>query len=61
MNPETATDLKFPDWSGMAEHKTHMNFAQAIEWNEDLLELFPPKPNRAELDAKAKCLIPFVF
>ena len=54
-----APGLEFPDWSGMASHDVHMTFAQAVEWNEEMLEMFPPKPNRAVLDAEAKCNVEF--
>ncbi len=47
--------LEFPDWSGMVPHEGRMSFEQAVRWNEEMLEMFPPKPNRAALDADAKC------
>jgi len=50
-----APGLAFPDWSGMARHEERMTFDQAVRWNEEMLAMFPPKPNRAELDAEAKC------
>jgi hypothetical protein len=43
----------------MASHDVHMTFAQAVQWNEEMLEMFPPKPNRAALDADAKCNVEF--
>jgi hypothetical protein len=51
--------LEFPDWSGMAPHEGQMSFEQAVRWNEEMLAMFPPKPNRAALDADAKCLAEF--
>jgi hypothetical protein len=47
--------LAFPDWGGMATHEERMTFEQAVRWNEEMLAMFPPKPNRAALDADAKC------
>ena len=54
-----APDLEFPDWSGMAPHNVQMTFEQAVHWNEEMLSMFPPKPNRAALDADAKCTVEF--
>jgi hypothetical protein len=54
-----APDLEFPDWSGMAPHGGRLTFEQAVGWNEAMLATFPPKPNRAALDADAKCLVEF--
>lgn len=56
-----APGLEFPDWSGMVSHPNRMSLAEAIEWNEEMLELFPPKPNRAVLDAEAKCQVEFLL
>ena len=56
-----APGLEFPDWSGMAPHEARMTFEQAAQWNEELLAMFPPKPDRASLDADAKCLVQFRF
>jgi hypothetical protein len=56
-----APGLEFPDWSKMVSHQTRASFAEAIEWNEEMLELFPPKPKRATLDAEAKCHVEFVL
>lgn len=56
-----APGLDFPDWSGMLPHQTRMSFAAACQWNEEMLELFPPKPNRAAGDAEAKCHVEFVL
>jgi len=53
--------LEFPDWSGMISHKSPQTFAEAVQWNEEMLEMFPPKSNRAALDIEAKCDIEFVF
>ena len=54
-----ARGLEFPDWRGMAPHQSRMTFAQAVQWNEEMLEMFLPKPNRATLDAEAKCNVEF--
>ena len=56
-----APGLEFPDWNGMAERESRMSFAEAVRWNEAMLATFPPKPNRAELDADAKCVAEFVL
>ncbi len=53
--------LEFPDWSGMLPHESRMPIEEAVRWNEDMLATFPPKPNRAELDARTKCLVEFVL
>jgi hypothetical protein len=47
--------LEFPDWSGMVPHAGRMSFEQAVRWNEEMLAMFPPKPNRPAMDADAKC------
>ena len=39
----------------MAPREVRMTFEQAVRWNEEMLSAFPPKPNRAALDADAKC------
>ncbi len=54
-----APGLEFPDWSGMAPRGPSMTFEQAVYWNEEMLSMFPPKPNRAALDADAKCKVEF--
>ena len=54
-----APGLEFPDWSGMAPHEVHLTFEQAVQWNEEMLATFPPKPNRAALDANARCHVEF--
>lgn len=56
-----APDLKFPDWSGMALHKSWLTFAEAVRWNDEMLAMFPPKANSAALDAPAKCEIEFTL
>jgi len=56
-----APGLEFPDWSGMAPRDAHMTFEQAVQWNEEMLALFPPKANRAALDADAKCQAEFAL
>jgi len=43
----------------MESHNVRMTFAQAVQWNEEMLEMFPPKPNRSALDADAKCNVEF--
>jgi hypothetical protein len=54
-----APGLEFPDWSGMDSRPTRMTFEQAVHWNEEMLETFPPKSNRAAFDANAKCHVEF--
>ena len=54
-----AAELDFPDWSGMVPREARMTFEQAVQWNEEMLAIFPPKPNRAALDADAKCHVEF--
>ena len=56
-----APGLEFPDWSGMVPHEWRMAFEQAVQWNEEMLALFPPKANRAALDADAKCHAEFAL
>ncbi len=53
--------LEFPDWSGMVSHKSRLTFAQAVQWNEEMLEIFRPKTNRAALDTGARCDVEFVL
>jgi hypothetical protein len=36
-----------------------MTFEQAVQWNEEMLAMFPPKASRATLDADAKCNVEF--
>ena len=33
--------LEFPDWSGMVSDKVRMGLAEAVQWNEEILSLFP--------------------
>ena len=54
-----APDLVFPDWSGMTSHKRHMTFQQAVQWNEEVRELFPPKPSQSARDANTRCYVEF--
>ena len=54
-----APGLEFPDWSGMVSHDVRMTFQQAVQWNEEMLSLFLPKPNRAALHAETKCNVEF--
>lgn len=58
---DDAQGLEFPDWSGMVSHKWRLTFAQAVQWNEEMLKIFPPKASRAALDAESKCDIEFVL
>ena len=53
--------LEFPDWSGMAEHWIRLSFGDALRWNDEMRQLFPPKPHRAEDSASAKCPVEFVL
>jgi len=56
-----ALDLELPDWSGMVQREGRLTFEQAVAWNEEMLATFPPKPNRAALDADAKCHAQFAI
>ena len=40
--------LEFPDWSGMVSHKVRMGFAEAVQWNEDILFIFPQTKRRTD-------------
>jgi hypothetical protein len=51
--------LEFPDWSGMVSRNVRMSFERAVQWNEGMLETFPPPANRAALDADTKCAVEF--
>ncbi len=53
--------LEFPDWSGMLPHRTHKTFAQAVQWNEAMLALFPPGKRSAKLEAERRCHAEFVL
>lgn len=53
--------LELPDWSGMKEHRVTMTFAEACQWNEEMLALFPPRPDSADRRAKARCEVPFAI
>ena len=52
-------DLEFPDWSGQQPHPRRMSFEEACLWNEEMLGLFPPRPERSAERFKAKCPTPF--
>ena len=54
-----ASDLEFPDWSGMKEHPVGMTFSEAVAWNEDMLKMFPPNPRTSEqrCDVEFKLLL----
>lgn len=54
-----APALEFPDWSGMQPHRVTMSFAEACCWNEEMLALFPSKPDSADRRSKARCELPF--
>jgi hypothetical protein len=54
-----APELEFPDWSGMAPHEARMTFAQAVQWNEEMLAMFPPQPNRGAREADLRCNVEF--
>lgn len=52
-------DLEFPDWSGQQPHPRRMSFEEACRWNEEMLDLFPPKLERCAERFKTKCPTPF--
>jgi hypothetical protein len=56
-----APGLDFPDWSGMAPHPNRRTFEEAVHWNEEMLAIFPAKPDRAALDAEVKCHVEFII
>jgi hypothetical protein len=56
-----APPLEFPDWSGMAHHKSRLTFAEAVQWNDEMLAVFAPKLNRPARDAASKCDIEFAL
>ena len=47
--------LEFADWNGMKPHKQTMSFAEACQWNEEMLDLFPPRPDSAARRSKSRC------
>jgi hypothetical protein len=51
--------LEFPDWSGQQPHPRRMSFEEACRWNEEMLDLFPPKLERCAERFKTKCPTPF--
>ncbi|HZF01464.1 MAG TPA: hypothetical protein VE344_06155 [Methylomirabilota bacterium] len=52
-----ASDLEFPDWSGMKSHEIHMSPAEAFRWNDEMLTLFStPKKSRRDSN---RCLVEF--
>jgi len=53
--------LEFPDWSGMRPHQVTMTFAEACKWNEEMLEIFPTRPDSADQRAKERCKVEFVI
>ena len=55
-----AARLDFPDWGGMASHKLRMTLAEAVQWNEEMLAMFPPRANRDMLD-DLRCDVEFVL
>ena len=60
----TGSCTTLQDWNsrigaGWPRTKCGMTFEQAVQWNEEMLAMFPPKPNRAALDADAKCTVEF--
>jgi hypothetical protein len=52
--------LSFPDWSGMKAH-TPMSFDQAYKYNQELIAMFPPKPDEEERRWAAKSNVEFVL
>ncbi len=56
-----APDLEFPDWSGMLPHPRRMSFEEACRWNEEMLDLFPPKKLSVKLKAERRCHAEFIL
>lgn len=56
-----ATALELPDWSGLKQHEVTMTFAEACRWNEEMLAMFPPRPDRAERRTEEQWNTPFVM
>jgi hypothetical protein len=64
MNDDVLRDspaLEFPDWSGMLPHLTRKTFEQAVQWNEEMLTLFPPKKRSSKLEAERRCHAEFIL
>ena len=53
--------LEFPDWSGMLPHRSRKTFEQAVQWNDEMLSLSPPKKMPADLEAQRRCHAEFVL
>lgn len=45
----------------MAPHPNRRTFEEAVHWNEEMLAIFPAKPDRAALDAEVKCHVEFII
>ncbi len=56
-----APGLEFPDWSGMLPHRSRKTFAEAMQWNDAMLSLFPPKKKSPKLEAERRCHAEFVL
>jgi len=54
-----ASGLEFPDWSGMMPHHSRKTFAEAVQWNDEMLSLFPLKRKSPKLEAERRCYAEF--
>jgi hypothetical protein len=52
--------LEFPDWNGMLPHRSRMTFQEAVQWNDEMLSLFPPK-KWPKLEAEGRCDAEFIL
>jgi hypothetical protein len=55
-----SSGLEFPDWTGKLPHPRRMSFEEACRWNDEMLELFPPKSRERNQDAEI-CSAEFVL
>jgi hypothetical protein len=56
-----ASDLEFPDWSGMLPHHTRKTFEEAVRWNDEMLSLFPPRNKSLKLEVERRCHAEFIL
>jgi hypothetical protein len=56
-----APDLEFPDWSGMHPNRSRKSFAEAVQWNDEMLALFPPRKRLAKLERERRCDVEFAI
>jgi hypothetical protein len=61
--PTTAgeADLEFSVEPGFDSRPPQLSPADYVNWCEEMLMLFPPKPDRAAVVAKAGCRVEFVL